>query len=185
MWRCEKEHMGKHVSLTIICVFNRQLLNYLSLLWCTTGISCDVNLEHLFFDWSSLTTRSQNCEFGCGCGALEVVGCGGGGRWWAKGKRGKKLKLAARASVERISRICLKMAGHACRLMVMEEALARSVAGPLLGVGADFFWGGRVMVKTLVLEPKAPSMDMVSQEGWQEREVVLAAGGQADVVDPC
>jgi hypothetical protein len=37
------------------------------------------------------------------------------------------------------------------------------------------------MVKTLVLEPKAPSMDMVSQEGWQESEVVLAAG----VLDPC
>lgn len=73
------------------------------------------------------------------------------------------MKLAARASVDRISRICLKMAGQACRLIVMEEPLECSMVSVLPGV--DFFWKGLLMVNTFVLEPKAPSIDMVSHEG--------------------
>ena len=133
----------------------------------------DESLELLFLAWSSLTTRSQNSEF---CVFLllplpevpGVVGC------LAKGKRGKKLRLAARASVERISRICLKMAGQACRLMVIEEPVVLSMVSL---PGVDFLWKGRFMVKTLVLEPNAPSMDMVSQEGCDETRWVVVVGG--------
>lgn len=119
-------------------------------------------MDDLFFDWSSLTTRSQKNEF-CVFLVVDVAGC-----WvlWclANGYLGKKLKLAARARVESISRICLKIAGHACRFMVIDEPHELSMVSL---PGVDFFWKGRLIVNTFVLEPKAPSSDMVSHEGCE------------------
>ena len=39
----------------------------------------------------------------------------------------------------------------------------------------DFLWIGRFIVKTLVLEPNAPSIDIVSHDGWQTTELDEAA----------
>ena len=52
----------------------------------------------------------------------------------ANGNRGKKLKLAARANVDKISSICFRMAGHACKLIEIDEpALVESVFVVLFG----------------------------------------------------
>lgn len=108
---------------------------------------------------------------------VEVAGC------WAclaNGYLGKKLKLAARASVESISRICLKMAGHACRLMVIDEPHELSMVSL---PGVDFFWNGRLIVNTFVFEPKAPSIDMVSHEGCEvTRDDDVAGNATGDLV---
>ena len=69
--------------------------------------------------------------------------------------------------MDRISRICLNMAGQACRLIVIEEPLECSTVIEDLP-GVDFFWKGRFMVKTFVFEPNAPSMDMVNHDGCDE-----------------
>ena len=60
------------------------------------------------------------------------------------------------------------MAGQACELMEMEAAeLEASPDTGGVSLEDDFCIPlvGLLMVKTLVFEPKAPSIDMVNQEG--------------------
>lgn len=67
----------------------------------------------------------------------------------------------------------------------MDEPLECSMVSVLPGV--DFFWKGRLMVNTLVLEPNAPSIDMVSHEGWDGTRlllVVLVVLRAVDALDP-
>ena len=73
------------------------------------------------------------------------------------------------------------MAGHACKLIEIDEpALLDSAftllfeveeALPNLEFEMDFLWIGRFIVNTLVLEPNAPSIDIVTHEGWQRTEL--------------
>ena len=71
--------------------------------------------------------------------------------------------MAALANVDNNSNICLKIAGQACKLIVINEPLEDSIE--ILDCGVDFFWNGLFIVNTLVLEPNAPSIDMVSHDG--------------------
>ena len=89
----------------------------------------------------------------------------------ANGYRGKKLKLAARANVDNSSNICLKMAGQACKLIEIKEPFEVSIE--IFDCGVDFFWNGLFMVNTLVLEPNAPSIDMVSHDGCVDTKLLL------------
>ena len=143
-------------------------------------MGCEDNLEDLFLDWSSLTMMSQKwdllgwCEAACDDDEAEVDATPDAALA-GNGLRGKKLKLAARANVDNISSICLRMAGHACVLIEMVDekpalvVAAVDVVASAVGVSfdcdVDFLCMGFMMVNTFVLEPNGPSMDMVSHEG--------------------
>ena len=87
--------------------------------------------------------------------------------------------------MDKISNICFKIAGHACKLIEIDDPLppeSRFTWTLLfnLDCDVDFLCIGRLIVKTFVLEPKAPSIDIVNHEGWQTT-VLLFDGWVATV----